>query len=190
MWIVLFSMQSCWLAPAAANFFIRSIVVIGTAVEEIILIETIVDLIDSGYRAIFKRAADKTESAAQADIRPLSSNQPLLGRKTSDHKYLVQVAVNQENNTITIPTELILFKRDNTFSKWYLTQDSRDTIEERLEVASIQHALILKNYPTGRMDGIRGKKTSRALEMFQRDVGIPQTGRIDGATRELLLGEQ
>ena len=142
------------------------------------------------YRSIFKTAADKTEDAVQADIRPISRSQPLLGMKKSDHCYLVQSAVNQSDNTITIPTEKILFRRDDEYSKWYLTQESNALIRERLEVATIQHALILKGYPTGRMDGILGYKTDKALKMFQQDMGLDQTGRADETTSEILLGKQ
>ena len=176
--------------PGTAGFFVSAIRIIGKTAADYVLIETIFNLLDSAYGRVFDRAADKTEDAVQSDIRPVSNSEPLLGRKIGDHKYLVEVAAHEKDNTIKIKTEHILFERDNVYSKWKLTSESHDLIVERLEIASVQYALILRNYPTGRMDGIRGRKTSNALKLFQKDQGLPQTGLMDETTKEILLGKQ
>ena len=50
------------------------------------------------------------------------------------------------------------------------------------QVKKVQELLIQKNYNPGPADGVIGKKTSIALEKYQRDHHIFVTGRIDDAT--------
>lgn len=184
-------LSGCQLVPQAlaSPFFVKAISIIGEGIAGWIVFETVEYVIDAAYSAIFGAAADKTEDAVQSEIRPISDKQPLLGRKIGDHKYFVQAAGDNNNNTITISTAKILFKRDDVYSKWYLTSESRELIKERLKVATAQHALITMKYPTGSMDGIwkEGGKTEKAIKMFQKDNGLSQTGRLNDETMELLL---
>ncbi len=50
----------------------------------------------------------------------------------------------------------------------------------------IQKKLIALGYRPGPIDGIWGKKTSSALRQFQKDQGLPLTGKLDRETASLL----
>jgi len=41
-------------------------------------------------------------------------------------------------------------------------------------------------YDAGVADGLMGRKTREALSAFQRDQGLPQSGRLDAATTQAL----
>ena len=43
----------------------------------------------------------------------------------------------------------------------------------------MQSSLADRGYYRGRIDGVIGNGTRRAVRAFQRDVGLPVTGRID-----------
>jgi len=49
------------------------------------------------------------------------------------------------------------------------------------EVRDVQAALKRLNYYVARVDGILGPKTMRAIQMYERDSGLPETGRISPA---------
>ncbi len=50
------------------------------------------------------------------------------------------------------------------------------------QVKSVQELLARQRYDVGVVDGVMGRKTGIALENYQRDHGLPMTGRIDNAT--------
>ena len=54
------------------------------------------------------------------------------------------------------------------------------------EVEAVQRALTERGYDPGVIDGAMGWRTRGALREFQRSTGIPDTGRIDDATRTAL----
>jgi N-acetylmuramoyl-L-alanine amidase len=55
------------------------------------------------------------------------------------------------------------------------------------DVVDLQQRLSTLGFDTGRVDGIFGDRTSRALAEFQRNVGLPVDGIAGGATlRELI----
>ena len=55
------------------------------------------------------------------------------------------------------------------------------------DVAELQQRLCTLGFDTGRVDGIFGDDTARALDEFQRNAGLPVDGIVGGATlRELL----
>jgi len=54
------------------------------------------------------------------------------------------------------------------------------------KVRLVQEALKKAGYDPGPIDGKFGPLTSRALREFQKDVGLPVTGKIDEKTWELL----
>ena len=54
------------------------------------------------------------------------------------------------------------------------------------EVYQAQKTLMDLGYKPGRLDGLWGDITQRAIERFQRDMGIPVTGRLDEETKERL----
>ncbi len=41
-------------------------------------------------------------------------------------------------------------------------------------------------YDPGKPDGIRGKKTIHAIKLFQEEIGVPATGRLDPQTKDKL----
>jgi His-Xaa-Ser repeat protein HxsA len=53
-------------------------------------------------------------------------------------------------------------------------------------VLRVQMALSMKGYHPGSFDGVLGPQTRAALQTFQRDHGIPATGRMDTATLDAL----
>ena len=54
------------------------------------------------------------------------------------------------------------------------------------EVFQAQKVLRVLGYNPGKLDGIWGKVTQRAIESFQRDSGLPVTGRLDEETKAKL----
>ena len=54
------------------------------------------------------------------------------------------------------------------------------------EIEAVQRALTVRGYDPGPIDGAMGWRTRGALREFQRAAGIPDTGRIDDATRTAL----
>jgi len=57
------------------------------------------------------------------------------------------------------------------------------------EIYKAQQALSELGYSVGTADGIYGRKTKDALKQYQREQGIPTTGRLDANTRALLFKE-
>jgi hypothetical protein len=53
-------------------------------------------------------------------------------------------------------------------------------------VADAQNALNSKGYDAGPADGVMGPNTRAAIQKFQADNGLPQTGSLDPATRDAL----
>ena len=63
------------------------------------------------------------------------------------------------------------------------TVDEMSRALGRAYVAGIQRELIRNGYAPGPADGVEGPRTRAAIRAWQRDAGLPQTGR---ASRELL----
>ena len=63
------------------------------------------------------------------------------------------------------------------------TVDEMSRAMGRAYVAGIQRELIRNGYAPGPADGVEGPRTRAAIRAWQRDAGLPQTGR---ASRELL----
>ena len=57
------------------------------------------------------------------------------------------------------------------------------------ELAVLQTVLTKLNYAPGRTDGFYSMLTVKALEAFQKDHGLPVTGRPDTATYDLLISK-
>ena len=53
-------------------------------------------------------------------------------------------------------------------------------------VVVLQRALAGRGYEIGGIDGVFGPATDLALRAFQRDAGLPETGKVDPATRTAL----
>ncbi|MCI0485187.1 MAG: peptidoglycan-binding protein [Blastocatellia bacterium] len=53
-------------------------------------------------------------------------------------------------------------------------------------IMDVQHALNEQGYEAGPVDGLVGPQTRSALARFQRDNGLPETGRIDRETARKL----
>lgn len=53
-------------------------------------------------------------------------------------------------------------------------------------VEEIQRRLAERGFDPGRVDGTMGRRTRGALRRFQRSAGLPDTGRIDDATRKAM----
>ena len=51
--------------------------------------------------------------------------------------------------------------------------------EEYRNVKQVQTGLSQLGYYQGRIDGILGLKTSGAIKKFQKNIGVPVTGKID-----------
>ena len=56
-------------------------------------------------------------------------------------------------------------------------------------VQRAQATLIDKGYSPGPADGLMGRRTRSALKAFQKDSGIPRTGKLDKRTRAVLWPE-
>ena len=55
------------------------------------------------------------------------------------------------------------------------------------DVAELQQRLCTLGFDTGRVDGIFGDATVRALDEFQRNAGLPVDGIVGGATLKELV---
>ncbi len=55
------------------------------------------------------------------------------------------------------------------------------------DVAELQQRLCTLGFDTGRVDGIFGDATVRALGEFQRNAGLPVDGIVGGATLQELM---
>ena len=53
----------------------------------------------------------------------------------------------------------------------------------------IQQRLRSLNYPTGTPDGVKGAATTKAVRMFQAEMGFPSTGALDSRTVNALMGK-
>lgn len=53
-------------------------------------------------------------------------------------------------------------------------------------VEAIQRALVERGFDPGQIDGAMGWRTRGAIRVFQRSIGLPDTGRADTATMEAL----
>ena len=56
----------------------------------------------------------------------------------------------------------------------------------RLTLRDAQTRLNGMGYDAGPADGVAGRRTAAALRAFQRDHGLPDSGRLDEATRQAL----
>src|SRR5262245_40469185 len=74
-------------------------------------------------------------------------------------------------------------RRDNETSFKFTQKEIR---QMQHEIRQAQQALGDKGYTVGKVDGVLGHRTAQALRKFQRQQGIPATGRIDGQTASAL----
>ena len=58
------------------------------------------------------------------------------------------------------------------------------------DVHQVQKRLRELGYDPGPADGIWGKKTTLAVKLFQRDKGLPVTGKLDARTRAELMNKK
>ena len=56
------------------------------------------------------------------------------------------------------------------------------------DIKQIQTLLALLKFNPGPIDGILGRKTTEAIKAFQRDIGVPVTGKIDDNLKSQLDG--
>ena len=63
---------------------------------------------------------------------------------------------------------------------------SRPARERAASAVEIQGLLAARGYYTGAVDGVAGPATRAALRRFQRDAGLPETGRADRETIDRL----
>ena len=56
----------------------------------------------------------------------------------------------------------------------------------RIGLREAQSLLAGMGYDPGPADGVAGRRTTAALRAFQRDHGLPTSGRLDDATRQAL----
>lgn len=54
------------------------------------------------------------------------------------------------------------------------------------DIARAQRQLLERGFDPGPLDGLMGPRTRSAIGAFQRDRGLPASGRLDGATLEAL----
>jgi peptidoglycan hydrolase-like protein with peptidoglycan-binding domain len=66
--------------------------------------------------------------------------------------------------------------------------DSRMTHVSRAEVRDVQQKLQADNLYSGKIDGLMGRQTRRAIAQFQRQNGLRVTANLDRQTRDSLLG--
>lgn len=71
------------------------------------------------------------------------------------------------------------------FLVWSLQLGSLDPFDK---VSGVQARLNNLGFFCGKVDGVAGLRTQKALRSFQEQSGLPQTGRIDAATSARLLG--
>ena len=58
------------------------------------------------------------------------------------------------------------------------------------DIEAVQRRLVELGYDSGAVDGLFGPRTSAALQAFQRDRGLPATGRLAGTTLLALFTHQ
>ena len=66
-------------------------------------------------------------------------------------------------------------------------QTASATEEADLPVQEVQQALGLLGYDAGPADGVMGARTVAAIQQFQRENGLPQTGRPDESLYRVLI---
>lgn len=59
---------------------------------------------------------------------------------------------------------------------------AKTRVQSRSDVRSAQQQLQSNGYYTGKVDGIDGPMTHRAIRKYQKDYGLAVTGRLDSAT--------
>lgn len=178
------SLSSC--SIVTNPYFIQAVVIVGGYVARTTIAEVIEQGIDRLFEYLFDTAADKT--AEVVPIQPLANNL-LLGRKIGDHEYLIEGNRYGRSSSITfkIPTEIILFQRQDRNSPWELTPESRQEILKRMDIAGAQLSLIDLGYDPSEVDGLFGKKTKRALRKFQQDRELLPSGELNELTRQMLF---
>ena len=75
----------------------------------------------------------------------------------------------------------------NKAAKSGVAPDSSRTDMTR-DIKQIQTLLALLKFNPGPIDGILGRKTTEAIKAFQRDIGVPATGKIDDNLKSQLDG--
>jgi peptidoglycan hydrolase-like protein with peptidoglycan-binding domain len=64
--------------------------------------------------------------------------------------------------------------------------DDRGTSGGQVDVREAQEALKAKGFDPGAIDGVMGPRTRAAVRDFQKQNGLPETGRLDTATASQL----
>ena len=175
--------------PAAAptvTLVTRAVTIIGRAAGEWIVMETIESAMTTLFERIFSDTAAATAGAYQHGIIPLGNTGRGMFKDTPTFAVQGSFYGTPFNNTIQINRNLIVFTR-NPHGGWDLTPESSALIKERTEVATAQQTLKLYGCDPGRIDGIIGKRTERAVECFQQKANLAVDGQLSHFTRQALL---
>lgn len=177
-----------------AGIFIKAVAIdvagkiIYTTAEKNISFQQVEKFFDSVIKAVFNDVIDNTSS--KVEVVPLI-NDKLKGRMVKDPKYLVKGSRNKGSLTVDAEIKVdkndILFSRETELSEWELTSESKNIINYRLDIGSLQLALQSLGYECKSIDGILGKNTRSQLRKFQKNRGLKNTGEFDSATREALM---
>jgi localization factor PodJL len=65
--------------------------------------------------------------------------------------------------------------------EWDDRGDGLDTADRQAMVMKIQNLLAAQGYDPGPADGVEGPKTQQAIRAYQRNIGMRETGDIDGS---------
>jgi peptidoglycan hydrolase-like protein with peptidoglycan-binding domain len=65
-----------------------------------------------------------------------------------------------------------------------------ESSHEGADIRGVQQALVDKGYYKGRVDGVWGPQSDRAIRKFQRDNGLPVSGVVDSTLLLILEPQQ
>lgn len=181
--IIFSSVVSCGIPPQYFIQFVRVAgqVAIDTSVG--LVLEKTLDWATSGFLG-----SNEEKNSNPLNVIPFR-DKPLLGYVTNPLKY--EIGGNRHGNSktmVTIPTELMRFQRMTTEDPWFLTYETREIINKRVSIGSIQLSLQDLGYKPGRVDGINGRRTKGAIKAFQKARNLyRKDGQLDQATRNALM---
>ncbi|NUO00598.1 MAG: peptidoglycan-binding protein [Saprospiraceae bacterium] len=144
------------------------------------------ELIEAGFDRLFRG----NEVELCSPLMPGS-----LSGKLKEPHVKADVVVEIEGRTLSTPIRIsrkVLHceRSSSTSIDWRLTQESLNTIEGRLSYGGVQLLLTDMGYDPGRIDGIPGPDTRRAILEFQKTRSdLADTGDLDFETRSVLLGK-
>lgn len=140
-------------------------------------------VVAQGLESLF----DKFFSQGNDSVQPSDYN-PLVGVATQD--WMVSIGAQHSSGTgplqIRIPAHYVTFVRSSRFDGWELSQEARTLVEDRVRTGRVQVALQLQGYEPGDVDGIWGRRTTRAMKAFQDAKGLSPTGQLDASTQQAL----